>query len=129
MALPPDAWETLVFGPLPSLQLLSFGFDVARAWQRRGGQEPGNLEVEPLEEPVSWVIWRPEFTSNFRSLEADEAAMMGAMVAGQPFPELCESLVEFVGEDQAAARAAGLLRAWVEEGMIGSFRTEAGSRS
>jgi hypothetical protein len=29
--------------------------------------------------------------------------------------------VTHVGEEQAAARAAGLLRAWVEEGLIGSF--------
>jgi hypothetical protein len=67
------------------------------------------------------MIWRPERVSNFRSLESDEAAMLGAMIERQPFPALCEALLPYVEEDQAAARAAGLLRAWVEEGMIGSF--------
>ncbi len=124
MALPPDAWETLRFGVLPSHKLLTFTFDVPRAWQQREAQEPGNLEVEATDEPVSWAIWRPEFTSHFRSLEPDEAAMMAALVEGLPFPGLCESLVAHVGEEQAAARAAGLLRAWVEEGMIGSFEHE-----
>lgn len=121
IALPPEAWETLSFSPLPSLRLMSFDFNVPQAWQRRDEQEPGNLEVERTAEPTVWVIWRPQFTSNFRSLEADEAAMLGALVEGRSFPELCESLVAYVGEEQAAARAAGLLRAWVEEGMIGSF--------
>ena len=74
-----------------------------------------------LDAPVPWVIWRPERVSNFRSLEPDEAAMLGAMVERPPFPALCEALLPYVEEDQAAARAAGLLRAWVEEGMIGSF--------
>jgi hypothetical protein len=122
MTLPPEAWETLAFQPIPSLQLFTFTFEVAQAWQRREEQEPGNLEVEPAAEPTSWVIWRPEFTSNFRSMEADEAVAMRALIEELPFPDICESLLPFAGEDQAANRAAGLLRAWVEEGMIGAFR-------
>jgi hypothetical protein len=121
MALPPEAWETLAFTPLPSLRRAVFAFEVAQAWQRREEVEAGNLEVARAEAPTPWMIWRPERVSNFRSLEADEAAMLDALVDGRPFPELCEALVIHVGEDQAAARAAGLLRAWVEEGLIGSF--------
>jgi hypothetical protein len=121
MALPPEAWETLTFTALPSLQFLSFEFDVASAWQRREEQEPGNLEVARTESPIPWVIWRPRFISHFRSMEPDEAAMLAALLEGRSFPDLCESLIVHVGEDQAATRAAGLLRAWVEEGMIASF--------
>jgi len=121
MAVPPEAWETIAFAPIPSLQHLAFAHDVPPSWQRREEVEPGSLEVALLEAPVTWVIWRPERVSNFRSLEPDEAAMLGAMIERQPFPALCEALLPFVEEDQAAARAAGLLRAWVEEGMIGSF--------
>ena len=47
MALPPEAWETLSFTPLPSLRRSRFAFDVPQAWQRREEVEPGNLEVEP----------------------------------------------------------------------------------
>jgi len=121
MALPPEAWETLRFWPLPSLRRSVFAFEVAQAWQRREEVEAGNLEVAPAAQPAPWMIWRPERVSNFRSLEADEAAMLEALAAGRPFPELCEAIAADVGEDQAAARAAGLLRAWVEEGVIGSF--------
>lgn len=121
MAVPPEAWETIAFAPIPSLQRLAFAHDVPPAWQRREAVEPGTLEVAALDAPVHWVIWRPERMSNFRSLEPDEAAMLGAMIERQPFPALCEALLPYLGEDQAAARAASLLRAWVEEGMIGSF--------
>ena len=121
MAVPPEAWETIAFAPILSLQHLTFAHDVPPAWQRREEVEPGTLEVAALETPVSWVIWRPQRVSNVRSLEPDEAAMLGAMIERQPFPALCEALLPYVEEDQAAARAAGLLRAWVEEGMIGSF--------
>lgn len=121
MALPPEAWETLAFTALPSLRRLAFAFDVPQAWQRREEVEPGNLEVERPAQPVRWAVWRPEFDSNFRSLEDDEAAMLDALVEGRPFPELCEAVAPFTGEEQAPARAAGLLRAWVEGGMIAGF--------
>ena len=121
MAVPPEAWETIAFSPLPSLQLLRFAHDVPPAWQRRAEVEPGTLEVAPLGEPLDWAIWRPERVSNFRSLPPDEAAMLRALCEGRTFPALCESLLPYVDEDQAAARAAGLLRSWVEEGMIGAF--------
>jgi hypothetical protein len=121
MAVPPEAWETIAFSVIPSLRRLVFAWDVPPSWQRREEVEPGTLEVAALEAPVPWVVWRPERVSNFRSLEPDEAAMLAAVIEGQPFPALCVALLPYVEEDQAAARAAGLLRAWVEEGMIGSF--------
>jgi hypothetical protein len=122
MALAPEAWETLSFTTLPSLRRLTLAFDVPQAWQRREEVEPGNLEVERAAAPVVWAIWRPEFVSNFRSLEADEAVLLDVLTDGQPFPELCEALAPFTGEEQAPARAAGLLRAMVEGGMIAGFK-------
>jgi len=121
IALPQEAWETLAFATLPSLQLLTMNHAVPQAWQRREDVEPGNLEVERTPEPVTWAIWRPELKSLFRSLEPDEATMLAALKEGLAFPELCETLVRHVGEDQAPAQAAGRLRSWVEEGMIASF--------
>lgn len=123
MALPPEAWETLSFTPLPSLRRLTLAFEVPKAWQAREEVESGNLEVTAAAAagPVPWVIWRPERTTHFRSLEADETPMIDAMIAGRTFPELCETLVPHVGEAEAPARAASRLRSWVEEGMIGAF--------
>jgi len=37
---------------------------------------------------------------------------------GQPFEALCELVADYVDPDQAAMRAAGLLRAWIEQGWI-----------
>ena len=122
LALPPEAWETLTFMALPSLHRCTFTFEVAQAWQRRDEVEPGNLEVGRSDEPVTWAIWRPERISSFRSLEPDEAAMLDALVAGRSFPALCETVAAFTGDDQAPARAAWLLRTWVEGGMIASFK-------
>ena len=122
MALPTEAWETLSFTPLPSLRRLTLEFDAPQAWQRRDEVEPGNLEVERTTRPLRWAIWRPELVSNFRSLDEDDAALLDALADGRTFPELCEAVAPFTGEEQAPARAASLLRAWVEGGLIGEFR-------
>ena len=122
MALPPEAWETLAFTALPSLRRLTLAFEAPQAWQRREEVESGDLEVERAPEPLTWAIWRPDLVSNFRSLDADEAAMLDALVGGRPFLELCEAVVPMVGEEQAPARTAGLLRAMVEGGMIAGFQ-------
>lgn len=121
MSLPPEAWTTLRFSALPSLQRLALSFEVPQAWQRREEVEPGNLEVEAAPEAVEWVIWRPEAITNFRSFDRDEAAAFDALLAGKPFPEICEILAGHVGEEQALNRAAGLLRSWVEEGMLAGY--------
>lgn len=121
MALPTDAWETISFTPLPSLRRLTLEFDVPQAWQHREEVEPGNLEVERATRPVRWAIWRPKLVSNFRSLDDDDAALLDALADGRTFPELCEAIAPFTGEEQAPARAASLLRAWVEGGLIAGF--------
>jgi hypothetical protein len=122
MALPQEAWETLAFITLPSLRRVTLAFEAPQAWQRREEVEAGNLEVEKAPEPLVWAIWRPDLISNFRSLDPDEAAMLIALVEGRPFPELCEAVAPVVGDEQAPARVAGLLRAMVEGGMIADFR-------
>jgi hypothetical protein len=121
MAVPPEAWETLSFAVIPSTHRLGLVFDVPQAWQRRDEEEPGNLDVPAAEQPLQWAIWRPERLTSYRSLEPDEAILMDALIAGRPFPEMCEAILPLVGEEQVMARAAGLLRVWVEAGMIASF--------
>lgn len=121
MALPGEAWETLSFTALPSLRRLELSYDAPQAWQRREDVEPGNLEVPLAARPTGWVIWRPERTTHFRSLEADEADMLIALRLGRTFPEMCEAVMPHVGAEQAPARAAARLRSWVEEGMICGF--------
>ncbi len=121
VALPPEAWETLSFGTVPSLRRLRLVYEAPQAWQRRAEEEPGNLEVAAAATPADWLIWRPEQVTHFRSLETDEATLLDALAAGSTFPDMCETIVPLIGEEQAMTRAAGLLRGWVEAGMIASF--------
>jgi hypothetical protein len=120
-AAPPEAWQTLRLSFVPSLRRLSLTHQAPQALQRRETVASGELDVPAETGPVEWLIWRPaaDGDAQFRSMTDDEAAALDAMRNGASFPHMCASLAERAGSDEAAAqRAAGLLRAWLEAGLI-----------
>ncbi len=121
VALPQEAWETLAFTALPTLQRLTLVFDVPQAWQQREAVAPGTLAIDRAPAPIDWAIWRPDAETQYRSLELDEAVMLDALVEGRAFPDLCAVVAPFTGDADAVPRAATLLRTWVEGGMIAGF--------
>ena len=119
-SVPPQAWADLRFRPHPALCTLDLRTNAVAIWKAIG--KAGDLpDAESFAGPVTWAIWRKEHSPFFRSMESDEAWALEAMVTGASFGEICAGLCEWVAEEQAPARAAGLLRGWVEEGWIGAL--------
>jgi len=118
---PAEAWETLRLSFVPSLRRLALTYQAPQAFQRREATAAGELDVPAEEGAVDWLVWRPaaDADAQFRSMTRDEAAALDAMHAGASFPGMCATLAEHVGSPEAAAeRAAGLLRAWLDAGLI-----------
>jgi hypothetical protein len=115
--LPPQQWARLRFTWHPSVQRLKLTWNVPQLWQAltdEAERPPASLATEPVE----WLLWRRELSSYFRSLPRSEAAALDAARSGWPFAELCELLCDELGEREAPAAAATLLRGWVEAGLI-----------
>ena len=72
--------------------------------------------------PVSWLLWRHDLGTYFRSLTPDEAEMVDGARLGRPFGELCGLLSETWGEAETPPKAAAYLRTWVESGLITAVR-------
>ncbi len=120
-AAPAEAWESLRLSFVPSLRRVTLRHRAPQAFQRRDAVAPGELEAPAEEAAVDWLIWRPaaDADAQFRSMTSDEASALDAMRGGARFPVMCAVLAEHAGSPQAAAeRAAGLLRAWLEAGLI-----------
>ena len=120
-AAPPEAWESLRLSFMPSLRRVSLQHQAPQAFQRRDAVAPGELGVPAEAGTVEWLIWRPaaDADAQFRSMSPDEAAALDAMRAGAHFPMMCAVLAEHAGDPETAAgRAAGLLRAWLDAGLI-----------
>jgi hypothetical protein len=115
--LAPQQWVRLRFTLHPSVARMELTWNVPQLWRAltSGAERP---EVTLNREPVSWVLWRQEINSYYRSLPPLEARALDALRDGWPFAELCALLCEELGESAAPAQAAALLRGWVEAGMI-----------
>lgn len=116
--MPGEAWPGLTFRLIPSFRRLDLGWTVPQAWQAVTSDAEAVPPPQPTEGMVAWAIWRPELTTEFRSLEADEAEMLDGLARGESFAGLCEMLCRWHDPSAAPARAAGLLRGWIEQGMV-----------
>jgi hypothetical protein len=113
----PQQWAQLRFSFHPSVQQLALSWNVPQLWQAL----TENAERPPVTlaaAPVHWLLWRRELTTYYRSLTDAEAAVLDGAVNGWPFGELCELLCEELGEREAPAQAAALLRGWVDSGLV-----------
>jgi len=113
----PEHWAQLRFGWHPSVQRLDLEWNVPQLWQAltSEGERP---ELTVAATALPWLVWRSELTTYFRSLTGSEAQVLDAARRGWPFGELCELLCAELGAEAAPAQAAGLLRGWIDSGLI-----------
>jgi len=110
-----DQLPSLRFRPIACVRRIELLSGVPGFWV---GVDAGMPAAPDPGEPCAWLLWRPALVTEFRSLDADEAWAFDALAAGAPFMALCEGLAHWHEGDQAALRAAGLLRAWLDAGLI-----------
>jgi hypothetical protein len=115
-AVPAQLWPEMRFLPQAALHVLDLSTNAVAIWKKIAGED--GLEVQTPTEPVSWALWRKDHTPFFRSLERDEAWALKALLAYESFESICDGLCQWTAEGNAAARAAGVLRNWVDEGWI-----------
>jgi hypothetical protein len=120
-SIPPEGWSDIRLGFHPSMRRLSLSSNAVQVWKAL------TSDAEPPEprsdvEPTTWLLWRQDLKTLYRSLSVPEAQMVGGAVAGRSFGDLCSDLCVHCTEDEAPARAAGFLREWVESGLIVEVR-------
>ena len=119
-AVSPETWAGLRFVPHPALHVVDLRTNAVAVWNELKNEDHG-IAPEGLPEPLRWAIWRKQLSPYFRSLETDEAWALDAMRNHLRFGEICAGLCQWLPEEQAAPRAAALLRGWVDEGWIASL--------
>ena len=115
--LPPAAWADLRLLPHASVQRINLQWNVPTLWKSIQAEQAPDAPVQ-AEHPVGWVLWRQELNTYFRSLTVDEAWAIDALLVGENFPGLCAGLCEWIDPQNAPAHAAGMLKRWVQDGMI-----------
>jgi len=120
--LSPEAWTDMRLIAHPSAHLIEFSWNVVQIWQDLSQEK---IPVDPIQNeiPISWVFWRKDLVNQYCSLPQDESFAMNAMLKGMTFGEICEGLCQWVNEDEAAMRAASLLKGWIVSGLISEVQT------
>ncbi|MHB1948229.1 MAG: HvfC/BufC N-terminal domain-containing protein [Gammaproteobacteria bacterium] len=115
--IPPDNWTMMRFIPHPSVYILSFQWNAIQIWQSLSQDNP---PPEPIQYDVSipYIFWRKNLINQYCSLPHDEHYAVDSMVKGLTFGEICEGLCQWVDEQEAALRAASLLKGWISSGLI-----------
>jgi hypothetical protein len=116
-AIPPADWGEMCLELHPSVNRLDL------RWNAPALRQSFN-EGEPMPPPaaapdaVPWLVWRNGLETYFRSLSPDEAWALDAARRGLSFGDICDGLCEWIDEERAALRGAGLLHRWVTDGMV-----------
>lgn len=113
----PEAWGELIFGLHPSVRLLALEWNTVALWQALG-EDQTPPDVERMETPVTWMIWRTAEQPHFRSLPAAEAEALRRIGSGVTFAEVC-----VMAGDAAAPQLAGYLQHWLAQGVLTAPRT------
>lgn len=116
VAIPPEAWVDMRLEPHPSLHVLPLSWNVMAIWHALSEKQVPPAPVQG--KTVTWMFWRSALVNRFCSLSVEEAWAVEAVCQGKAFGEICEGLCQWVDEDEAAMRAASLLKGWLSEGLL-----------
>ena len=115
----PEMWPDLKFEFHPSVQRLDLQWNTTEMWLALTADDPIDVVAEK-EGVSSWLIWRDDFVTRFRSMQTDEQLAFDELRAGKDFNDVCEALSTVMNEDDVPMQAASFLKVWITQGLISS---------
>ena len=113
----PDAWPDLRFTLHPSVDFLKLEWNTVEMWQALTDEEPTQVTAT-REDTCTWLIWREQLTTRFRSLAINEQQALETLRDGGSFNDICETLSTMMNEEEVPLHAATLLKGWIAHGLI-----------
>jgi hypothetical protein len=117
-AIPADEWPTLKFGFSPSVNCIDLAWNVPVMWKALTADPPQRVDAVQTSEQTTWLIWRQDLVTRFRSLELDEQRVFDVLRKGATFSDACALLAAWMDVDEVSLRAATLLKTWINQGLI-----------
>jgi hypothetical protein len=116
--IPAEAWPALRFSFAPSLRRLTLAFDVPALWLAVNEGKAGEQPLIAAPRVAEWLIWRVGLEVRFRPIEPEEAWAIDAAKHGSDFAALCEGICRWVDAEQAAFKAAELIKGWLDSALV-----------
>ncbi|HEX4045598.1 MAG TPA: DNA-binding domain-containing protein [Gammaproteobacteria bacterium] len=115
-AVPFEQWPLLSFQLHPAVRRLELTWNIVPIWNSYQ-EETATPELVGTANRVPWLIWRHEDVL-FRSLAADEAYLLDALLSGENFGMICQGLCVWLPEEQVALYAAQELKRLILDQVI-----------
>lgn len=112
----PQSWALLRFDFAASVTSVSLTTDAPETRQKLLNGEKAESAVLPA--PTRWYVWRQDLELRFHPTDPDEALAFDLIRNGGTFGEMCEALGATLSPDAQTLRAAQILKAWLDWGMI-----------
>ena len=116
-AVAPGEWGELRLEFHPSVQHLELNTNAQALFKALSEEQPAP-EPAILDQPQSWLLWRQDLKTQYRSLEPAESAALAAVRDDGTFGEMCEALCDWHEADDVPLVAAGMLKRWIVEELI-----------
>lgn len=110
-------WETVRFVLNPALRHRPIRSNAPALWRALSKDETPP-EVLYFEATSGLCVWKTALASRFRTLEADEYALICALAAGQGFAAGCETLTRDAPDQDLTAQIGAWLGQWLTEGLV-----------
>ena len=123
-AIPAAAVASLRLAFHPSASLLDRTTNASEIFTAlRGDAEP--IAPSAIDDGSAVLVWRSDNRARYRILEAEEAMLAREAMGGQEFSLLCEMAATMADPDSAAMRVAGVLRGWIDSGVLSGVQPSA----
>lgn len=110
-------WDTARLHLTPSLVTRVLTTNAERIWSALW-EEQSVPEGEMLAEPGGLMVWRRQFTSRLKPVDALEHEALLHLQQHGSFATLCDLLVERLGETEGVTKAGELLANWLGSELI-----------
>ena len=110
-----EAWATLRFQVIPTLETLTCAWPVQQVWKNESFTKSD--EIRP--ESTVLRVWRQDFAVYQASMDTIEQTALTAMRAGEPFATVCATIETLVdATEDVSATIGSLLLRWIEDGIL-----------
>jgi len=110
-------WDTASLQLTPSLRCHALTTNAEAIWSALW-QQTATPEATMRAEAGGLLVWRRQFTSRLREVDALEFQAVKNLQRDGSFAGLCEFLVGQLGEEKGIARAGELLAGWIASELI-----------
>lgn len=115
--MPTQKWANMQLEFHPSVQIMKCLWNAPIVWQALADKKT-KISLEKNLTEVCWILWRQDLNNRYYRLQQDEAWAIDCALNKGTFSDLCEGLCLWHFPETVGIRAAGLLKGWIQAGLI-----------